>query len=139
MRITLDTNVLVSGTFWTGNSFRVLDLIDKKVVSCVLSEPILQEYLKVIQSDEIMRKKEAKSLRINDVIRKVIAMMDIVHPKTSINVVKEDPDDNKILECAIEGSADCIITQDNHLLKLGRFRKIDIITPEEFLLRIGKY
>ncbi len=57
----------------------------------------------------------------------------IVIPKESINIIKEDPDDNKFIEAAIAGKADLIVSQDRHLLKLKNYGKIKIITPEEFL------
>ena len=49
----------------------------------------------------------------------------------NIEVVKDDPDDNKIIDCALASSSDCIITYDKHLLNLKSFEKIKIITPEE--------
>ncbi len=58
---------------------------------------------------------------------------EIVVPSRKISVVKDDPDDNKFIEAAVEGKADCIVTQDKHLLKLKEFRKIKIITPDEFI------
>ena len=58
MKVTLDTNVLISGTFWTGDSFRILDLIDRKKIICVLSEQIIEEYYKTAQSNEIIEKME---------------------------------------------------------------------------------
>jgi len=54
-------------------------------------------------------------------------------PKRKVNVVKQDPDDNKFIEAALEGEADYIVTQDRHLLKLKEFEGIKIVTPEEFL------
>lgn len=57
----------------------------------------------------------------------------IVSPKIKFNIVKEDPDDNKVLECASEGRVNFIITQDNHLLRLREFQGIKILKPEEFL------
>ena len=53
--------------------------------------------------------------------------------KNKLKIVKEDPDDNKILECAVEGKADFIVSQDSHLLKLREFHGIRIMSPEEFL------
>jgi predicted nucleic acid-binding protein len=47
-----------------------------------------------------------------------------------------DPDDNRILEAAVEGRADCIVTGDNHLLRLREFRGIPILTAHDFLLRL---
>ena len=55
-RIVLDTNVLVSGTFWSGNSFKIIELIDKKKVKSILSKEILTEYYIILNSSEIMEK-----------------------------------------------------------------------------------
>ena len=51
---------------------------------------------------------------------------------------KDDSDDNKILECAKEGTVDFIITNDNHLLKLKEFENIEIMKPEDFIRIISK-
>jgi len=49
-------------------------------------------------------------------------------------VIEQDPDDNRILECAVEGNVNYIVSGDRHLLNLGRYRGIEIITISEFLL-----
>jgi len=51
-------------------------------------------------------------------------------------VVEDDPDDDAILECAVEGNVDFIISQDKHLLKLKEFRRIPILKPEDFLTKV---
>jgi len=56
----------------------------------------------------------------------------IVEPREKITIVKDDTKDNIFIETAVAGNVDCIISQDNHLLKLKEFRGIKIITPEEF-------
>lgn len=132
MKVTLDTNVLVSATFWTGNSFKIIKLIDDKKIQCILSEEIIEEYNRVANSDEIIEKVENKSLMVSKIVENVISDSLIVMPALKLNVI-EDPDDNKILECAVEGKADCIISQDNHLLKLKEYKGIKILTPKEFL------
>src|SRR3989344_4454524 len=103
MKVTLDTNILISGTFWTGDSFKILNLIDTNKIKCVLSEEILKEYNKVINSEEIIDKVENKKLITLKIIEKVISNSIIIDPKIKVNI-SEDPDDNKVLECAIEGS-----------------------------------
>lgn len=133
MKVTLDTNILISGTFWTGNSFKILEFIDNKKLDCVLSKEILKEYYEKANSDEIMDKVENKGLIIFKIVEKVISNAIIVFPKEKLNVVKEDPDDNKILECALEGNVDYVVTQDKHLLKLKEFKNIKIVTPKQFL------
>jgi putative PIN family toxin of toxin-antitoxin system len=138
MRVTLDTNVLVSGTFWNGNSFRILDGIDKKRFENVISKDIIVEYNEAVNSDEITDKVKNKGLVVNKVVHKVIQNSNVVVPTKKVDVIKDDPDDNRILECAKEGKIDYIVTQDKHLLRLREFEEIPIITPEEFLKLIEK-
>lgn len=133
MRIVLDTNVLISGTFWTGNSFRILELTDNGKVVIIISQKLVEEYNEVINREEILEKIENKNLTLNNIVQKVISNAVIVSPSTKLDISQEDPDDNIVLECAVEGKADFIISQDNHLLKLGEFQGIKIVTPEEFL------
>ena len=59
--------------------------------------------------------------------------MNLMEPKQKINVVKDDPDDNKVIECAIESSSDYIITYDKHLLRIKEYKGIKILKPEEIL------
>ncbi|MBM3239972.1 PIN domain-containing protein [Candidatus Poribacteria bacterium] len=58
----------------------------------------------------------------------------VVTPTERIKVIEQDPDDNRILECAVEGNVNYIVSGDRHLLNLGRYRGIEIITISEFLL-----
>lgn len=133
MKVTLDTNVLVSGSFWMGDSYRILSLIEKGTIELVLSGAIINEYIETLQDDEIKTKIINKKLFILDIVEKVIKEATIVEPKIRFNSVSEDPDDNIILECAVEGNVDYIVSQDNHLLKIKNFRGIPIVTPKVFL------
>ncbi len=133
MKVTLDTNILVSGTFWSGDSFKILELIDQRKIELIISEEIIKEYYKVINSEEIIEKIKDKDLILNKSVQKIILNSTIVKPKEKFNIIKEDEEDNKIIECAIEGKADYVISKDNHLLKLKEFKGIKIIKPEFFL------
>ena len=57
----------------------------------------------------------------------------LVRPLKRIKIVKDDSDDDKFIEVAVEGDANFIVTQDKHLLKIKNYQGIKIITPEEFL------
>ena len=57
----------------------------------------------------------------------------LIEPKQKVDIVKDDPDDNKVIECAIESSSDYILTYDRHLLKLKEYKGIKILKPEEIL------
>ena len=110
MKITADTNILVSGSFWSGDSFKILERADKKEIILVASKEIISEYTKVMNSDEIIEKIESKSLILSSVIQRVISNSIIMEPTMKLNIIKEDPDDNKILECAKTGKVDFIVT-----------------------------
>ncbi len=132
MRVVLDTNVLISGTFWTGDSFRIVQLIDKGELTLILSKEILDEYDYILHSDEITEKKAYKPECVASILKQV-QLANFIEPIEKLKVVENDPDDDKFIEAAIAGNADYIISQDNHLLKLKEFRGIKIVTPAEFL------
>ncbi len=134
MRVVLDTNVVVSGTFWTGASFKVLEDINRDKIQIIVSLPILEEYDKILHSEEILEKTtEYQQARIQT-IHKILSKAIMVDPKEKIEIIKDDPDDNKFLEAAVEGEAEYIVSQDKkHLLIIKKFRNIKIISPEQFL------
>ena len=132
MKITVDTNVLISATFWYGDSFRILERVENKEIELILSHEIIKEYEEVLAYDEIQEKIQAKQLTMKQTVQKIQTMATLVHPSEKINVITDDPDDNAVLECALEGKVKYIITNDKHLLKLKEFREIKIITPSEF-------
>ncbi len=135
-KIVLDTNVLVSGTFWTGASYRILSLIDKGEIKFIVSPQIMNEYSRIINSSEILDKttinQKARIQSVNRLLQKAI----IVEPDEYIEVIKEDKDDNKFIEAAVSGIASHIVTNDKHILKLKEYKGIKILTPEEFLKEI---
>jgi len=133
MKVTLDTNVLLSATLWTGSSARIFDFIQQGEIELVLSDEIIDEYANVMYYDEIQDKIKKHNLELMIVIEDLVAFSTIVNPTRKINVVLEDPTDDKFLECAVEGESDYIITKDKHLLKLKEFEGIKIITPDAFL------
>jgi len=135
-KVVLDTNILISGTFWDGSSFKILDMIDKKKIESVLSKEIIAEFDKIINCAEIIEKIQDKNLTMSKVSQRIIINSKIVEPKVKLEIVKEDPNDNIILECAKAGNVDFIISNDNHLLKLKKFEKIMIVTPKEFVTLI---
>jgi|SRR3989344_3310058 len=133
MKIIADTNTLISATFWHGASDKIISKAETKAIELVLSDDILKEYSEVLNYEEIQNKIKDKKLEMQRTLGKIISMSTLVVPKEKLNIVIDDPDDNKILECAVAGNVDCIVSNDNHLLKLKEFRGIPILTPEKFL------
>ena len=133
IRVTLDTNVLISATFWTGDSCTIARMIDSGQIECVLSPEIIKEYTEVSTRDELLDRTIRRSTAIGNSSERLLTACQTVNPTQKLNLVKKDPSDNKILECALEGKAQFIITNDRHLLELKEVRGIRILTPAEFL------
>ena len=127
MVITFDTNVLLSATLWDGSVAQKLlfDLI-RQGIKIYSTTEILSEYQEILKRDFDFSDKE-----ISEIMEKVLVFVTLVNPKTKVNVVKDDPDDDVIIECALESESEYIITYDKHLLNLKEYRGIQIIRPEE--------
>ena len=129
MRAILDTNIFLSGIHWSGASNKVLrEWFIGSFVS-VSSPQINQELFIQLRDFKIQMEIEEIEWWEDIVLEKSI----LVIPKRKVNVVKDDPDDNKFIEAALEGKADYIVTQDRHLLHIKEFEGIKIVSPEEFL------
>lgn len=127
MGVTFDTNVLLSATLWDGSVSQKLlfDLIRQNVEIYSTIE-ILAEYKKVLKRDFAFSDEEVK-----EIMEKNKSFLTIVVPDEKIDIVVEDADDNKIIECAIASGSKYIITYDPHLLKVKEYKNIRIIKPEE--------
>ncbi len=133
IRITADTNVLISASFWHGASEKIIDKVEKKELVLVLSEEILEEYARVLNYDDIQQKIKDKHLEMKQALLRIGMIAEIIIPHTTIDIVKDDPADNKIIACAVDGMVHYLITKDNHLLKHKEYQGIRILTPETFL------
>src|SRR3989339_1957033 len=133
MKITADTNVLVSATFWDGESNKIIEKVERNEIELVLSKEILEEFAAVLGYREMQDKIKNKNLEMKRTIEKIAAISTILEPKQKFEIVKEDPDDNKIIDCVISGNVDYIVTNDHHLLNLKNIGGIVVITPEELI------
>lgn len=75
---------------------------------------------------------------IDNFLTAVFQSAKIIGSAEKIKAIKEDPDDDKILECAVSAEADIIVTMDWHLLKLKSFRNIGIVHPKTFFFMLIK-
>ena len=129
MNIVLDTNVLISATLWgNGSAQKTLSKLIEKKVTIFTSNALIAEYYKVVMRD--FNYSEDKTTAI---VENFLSIVKIVETKEILNIVKDDPDDNKVLECAVASSSTYIVTYDKHLLNLKEFRGIKIIKPEEII------
>jgi putative PIN family toxin of toxin-antitoxin system len=134
LRVVLDTNVLVSAIISDGKSRELLKKGITNQYAILISDLILKELIVVLRRPKFKISEDEAQRTILGIIRTA----DVVNVKTKIKAVKEDPKDDMILETAIDGSADIIVTGDNHLLSLETFKGINVTTVEKMLTYLQK-
>jgi putative PIN family toxin of toxin-antitoxin system len=128
VRVTADSNIYISALHFGGPPDKFLDLARTGIIALTISDDILAEVTRVLR-DKFGWSKEALSMaqaRIADFTIKVA-------PAQKLDAVREDPADNRILECAVEGKSEYLVTRDHHLLKLKSFRGTQMIKVADFL------
>lgn len=128
-RVVLDTNILVSSLGWKGNPYRIFKLILDGKFKLIMAKKQLQELSRVLDYPRLDFNEKQKC-RLLSIIDKLAI---IVETYDKVDVVKEDPPDNVILESAILNNVDFIVSGNIHLLKLKKFGKCRIVTASEFL------
>ena len=129
IRVVIDTNVFVS-SFFGGNPKKIIDLWKNEEVVLCLSKDILDEYIDVLQRVGLKDESE-----LEDLLSFFAKGFNIVFTTSTakINAVRDDPEDDKFIECAVALRAEVIITGDKALRTMGEYRGIKILTPHEFL------
>ncbi len=125
-RVVVDTNVLVS-YFWGGNPRTIIDSWKQGELILITSPPLLNELERVL--DEL----KINPLTSQELLELIYQRATLVHPKQTVNVVLNDPPDNRVLECALEGKSHLIVSGDKHLLQLKEYHEITILSPKDFV------
>jgi len=139
MRLVLDTNVWLSGIFWEGEAYKLIRIIESKEIEIVVTKKILVEIVEVLNKEaKFQRFVKDKKVAIEDLVRTILSMSKLIVSKSKLNIIKEHPSDNKILESAVDGKATYLVSYDKHLLKLKQYKKIKILEPAEFLKELKR-
>ena len=131
MRVTLDTNVYVSAFEFQGMGRRLLHMAVDGDIEVAVSSAIIRETLRVLRE-----KFDWDGYRLNDAKQQIIGLARLVEPAQTLDAVKDDPDDNRIVECAVEAGSAYIVTKDKDLLRMGEYGGIKMIRPADFLKRV---
>ena len=131
--VVLDTNILVSALGWPGAERRVYAHCRAGDLQMVTSPPLLEELGRVLRYPKFRLSQED----IGRFERDVREHSRLLHPQRRLQVILEDPDDDCVLDCAVTGSAAWIITGDPHVLVLGTYAGIRIVTAPQALEQLG--
>jgi uncharacterized protein len=129
IRAVLDTNVLVSGIFWKGTPFEILQAWQGRRFHLVISRPILHEYTRVLEE---MTKKRPSAV-IGSILEVIQLHSEMIEPVAFAKTVCSDPDDDKFLEAAVAADAGYIVSGDSALLKLKNYSGVEIVRPARFV------
>jgi uncharacterized protein len=128
LRVTADTNIFISGLNFKGKPFELLTLARAGKIELAMSDAIMTEIKRVLSLKFKWPHEDVVAVekQINSFTRRV-------DPQQPVDLVKDDPTDNRILECSLAARSDVLVTGDNHLLKFGQFGSTRILNVADFL------
>ncbi len=131
LKIVIDTNTLISALGWKeGNPRKIIELCIKGKCLLITSPELINEFYSVINRPKFnfISKEEKNQFLVN-----FLTISCLVEPKNKIDVIKEYPMDNIVLEAAFKSKADYIISGDEHILRLRGFKGTKIVNSKSFL------
>jgi len=128
LKAVMDTNVFVSGVFFSGPPYQILKAWQSGAFELVVSQEILDEYRRV---GEILGE-ERPAIDLQPVLNFVLEHAKVYLPVDLSEPVCEDPDDDKFFACALASGCKVIISGDKHLLKVSGWQGIQVLKPREF-------
>ena len=129
----LDTNVWVSAIIWGGSPASIVKAAEEERILITVSEEIIGEISRTLAHHRLREIYEEAGVSRGELVEAVLRIAKVVEVETRLNVIREDPSDNKFLECAVDGDADYVVSGDEHLLRIGRYQKIRILSVRQFL------
>jgi len=129
VKVVLDTNVSISGIFFTGPPFQILRAWRDGTVELIVSAEVLEEYREV--GDRLSGQYEEVS--IEPIFALLAVHAEIVNAPKLPKPVCEDPDDDKFLACALAAKCKLIVSGDKHLLHASGHRRVKVLTPRQFV------
>lgn len=138
MKLVTDTNVVVSGLLWLGTPGRLLAAAATGQVTLYTSPTLIAELSTTLTYEKLAECIQRSGLTHRELLQRYVNVAIVVQPSAVPRVVPNDPDDDHVLACALAAHADLIVSGDRkHLLPLGSYQGIDIVTPADALARIA--
>jgi putative PIN family toxin of toxin-antitoxin system len=137
MIIVLDTNVIISALLSpSGPSAEIINHWEADQFEVVTSSPLLSELERALQYPRVKKYLKRSSDEVAAFIKRLKRVATVVRPQLTLEVIQEDPVDNRVLECAVAGGASYIVTGNDHLVKIKKYKEIVILKPAESLALI---
>jgi len=129
MKIVIDSNIFVSSFFWGGHPREVFERVINGFDELYITDEIIKEITSVMSSSKF----EVNSIEIEDYIKIIEKYSQKIALKNVPKSISRDNDDDKILQCGLDGDVDYIVTGDKDLLVLKEYETIKILNPKDYL------
>ena len=126
LRIVLDTNIYISAALHGRRAETILELASAGRIILIASEEILDEL-----EEKLQYKLEWPDSQVQLFLRTIRDLVEIVEPEFKLDVMPDDEDDNRIVECAVAGKAGLIVTFDKDLLRLKAYEMVGIVNTRQ--------
>ena len=134
MRIVIDTNIWVSGLLWKGKPWQLLKLAESGDVQLCIAHSMLLELEEVLAYDKFQSRLQILHQTPAQLATYVLSLSTAFDvSRKGISVIKDDPDDDIFVWCALSAGAKYLVTGDRHLLNFGYYQTVKMITVAEFL------
>jgi putative PIN family toxin of toxin-antitoxin system len=127
LEVTADTNIYISGLIFTGPPRQFLMQAEAGRFRLAISDALLEELRRILRA-KFAWSDEA----VAETVANLLGCAVLVQPTERLDVVRDDPDDNRVLECAVAAGSRYIVTGDAALLRLGSYANIRILKVAEF-------
>ena len=132
-RIVFDTNVWISGFLWRGDAYKCILLAKAGMVQVVYCQEAVAEL-----STKLREKFSFTENQIQAVVYQIHQVGEPVTISGKLHVIRHDADDDKFVECAVAGGASFVVSGDHHILDLGTYNDIRMISPHECVTLFSK-
>lgn len=134
LKVVLDANIFVSALINPhGKPAQILNHVFENKIRLFTSPSIIEELERVLSYSRLMKRHGLEKEELKEFISDLLSIMSLVEEKKTIEVIMDDPSDNKYLSCALNAKADFIVSGDVHLLNLKEYEGIRITTPAQLL------
>lgn len=133
MRVVVDTNVVISAVLWLGTPHRIIELAEQKRITLCMTQPMLDELREVLERRKFRRYLQARQTSVEEILSLLIPVIELYPSTGTVSIKLDDPDDVIFLICAVNASAEYLVSGDDHLLRLKQLGKIMIVNPADFV------
>ncbi|MFC1814146.1 putative toxin-antitoxin system toxin component, PIN family [Thermodesulfobacteriota bacterium] len=129
MKIVLDTNVFISGVFFSGPPYKILKAWRNHKFQIIISMEILDEYYRV--GEELSA--QFSDVDLDPILELFTTKAELIQAALLNEPVCDDPNDDKFFACAIAAGANLIVSGDKHLLRMSGYQGVEVVRPRQFV------